>query len=101
MTALYIKLSTTDFTWLNQILMDNYVYKNGNYLFPYRAGTTRYFPTDSLIVFWDETLDRALNDSNLSTLTRTRLATIKLLAKTYDEAVSLGWIILPPLLPIL
>lgn len=62
----YMHLSTADLNRLNQIMYDNYVYKNGQFLYPFCSGTANYYDADTILQLVTPLLESAANDANLT-----------------------------------
>lgn len=92
MTSYFIKLNQPERDQLNSILMYYVVDANGQTQPPFQAGTTEYLD-DSLLYLVDDYIEQAANDSTFTQADRDFVNGLLALKKTYDEAVTAGWII--------
>lgn len=62
----YIRPSIQDKIRLNQLMWDNYVHKDDNYIFPFCEGTLNYYDVNNELLTVTSLLEAAANDTNLS-----------------------------------
>lgn len=92
----YLKPSVDNVIRLNQIMWDNYVFKNGNYLQPFDEGTQNYYDVNNTLQLVTPELENAINDLALSQTDRDFIASQLANKKTRQQWVDAGAIILTP-----
>jgi hypothetical protein len=95
----YVMLNPADAAQLNQIMMNNYVFKNGEFVNGFDIGTLNYYDSDDQLQLVTPLLENAVNDLNISQSDRDFIAQILTTKKTRSEWVTMGAIQLVPPAP--
>jgi hypothetical protein len=96
----YLKPTIENIVRLNQIIMNNYVFKNGKYINDYDSGTVNYYDTEDQLQLVTTLLESAVNDVNLSQNDRDFIAQMLLTKKTRSQWIAAGEINpIPPVVP--
>ena len=92
----YINLSLTDAEQLNTIIFNNYVSDGkGGFKFPFEAGTTEYLDVSQSIFAVTDLIIAASSDINLQQSDRDFINSLLANQKSYGDAVTAGWIVVP------